>query len=75
MGFTFTRPDSDPDRALRDLEVAIETLSAQAEIAEALRAATERLKSGDESAFDEQHRLHAAREEQKERLAQLAASD
>ena len=75
MGFTFTRPDSDPDRALRDLEIAIETLSAQAEIAAALRAATERLKSGDESAFDEQHRLHAAREEQKERLAQLAASD
>ena len=75
MGFTFTRPDSDPDRALRDLEVAIETLSAQAEIAAALAAATERLKLGDESAFDEQHRLHAAREEQKERLAQLAASD
>jgi DNA primase len=75
MSFTFTRSDSDPDRALRDLEVAIETLSAQAEIAAALQAATERLKLGDESAFDEQHRLHAAREEQKERLAQLAASD
>jgi DNA primase len=75
MGFTFTRPDSDPGRALRDLGVAIEALSAQAEISVALRDATERLKQGDESAFDEQHRLHSAREEQKERLAQLAASD
>jgi DNA primase len=75
MSFTFTRPDSEPGRAQHDLEVAIETLSAQADIAAALRAATERLKLGDESAFDEQHRLHAARMETNERLAKLAASD
>jgi hypothetical protein len=75
MGFTFNRPDSDPSRAVRDLGIAIETLSAQREIAAALADATERLKQGDESAFDEQLRLHAAQGETTERLAKLTASD
>jgi len=75
MSFTFTRPDSDPERALRDLGVAIETLGAQAEIAAALDQATERLKLGDEQAFAEQLRLHAAQGETTKRLAELAAGD
>jgi DNA primase len=75
MGFTFNRPDSDPSRAVRDLGIAIETLSAQREIAAALADATERLKRGDEAAFDEQLRLHAAQNETTERLAKLAGSD
>ena len=75
MGFTFSRPDSDPQRAQRDLGVAIETLSAQREIAAALAHATERLKNGDERAFDEQLRLHAAQNETNERLAKLTATD
>jgi DNA primase len=75
MSFTFTRPDSDPERALRDLGIAIETLGAQAEIAAALANATERLKRGDETAFHEQLRLHAAQGENTKRLAELAAGD
>lgn len=75
MAFTFTRPDSDPERATRDLGVAIETLAAQREIAAALEDATERLKTGDESAWDEQRRLHQAQAETTERLAKLTASD
>jgi len=75
MSFTFTRPDGDPERALRDLGVAIETLGAQADIAQALADATERLKLGDETAFAEQLRLHAAQGENTKRLAELAAGD
>jgi DNA primase len=75
MRFTFTRPDSEPERALRDLGVAIEALGAQADIAAALADATERLKNGDESAWDEQLRLHAAQGETTKRLAELAAGD
>ncbi len=75
MGFTFTRPDSDPQRAQRDLGIAIEALSARREIAAALADATERLKNGDERAFDEQLRLHAAQNETNERLAKLTATD
>ena len=75
MAFTFTRPDSDPARAMRDLGVAIDTLATQREIAAALADATERLKMGDESAWDEQRRLHQAQAETTERLAKLTASD
>ncbi len=39
------------------------------------KAATERLKEGEEDAFEEQRRLHSQREEIKERLASLAGSD
>lgn len=75
MAFTFSRPDSDPERATRDLGVAIDTLAAQREIAAALENATERLKAGDESAWDEQLRLHQAQAETTERLAKLTATD
>jgi DNA primase len=75
IGFSFTRSDSDPERAMRDLTVAIEALAAEGEIEAALAEATERLKAGDASAFDEQRRLHAARDEATERLASLATSD
>ena len=60
---------------MRDLSVAIEALAAEGEIEAALAEATERLKAGDASAFDEQRRLHAARDEATERLASLATSD
>ena len=76
MSFTFTRPDSDPERALRDLGVAIETLGAQADIAAALADATERLaESWSTELVSEQQRLHAARDENTKRLAELAAGD
>lgn len=75
MAFSFTRSETDPDRAVRDLGTAIDALMADGEIGAALRAATERLKEGEEDAFEEQRRLHSQREEIKERLASLAGSD
>ena len=75
IGFSFTRGDSEPERAVRDLGVAIEALSADGEIGAALAKATERLQAGEEQAFDEQRRLHVAREKVKERLASLTGTD
>ncbi|URD61304.1 DNA primase [Sphingomonas sp. KRR8] len=76
MSFTFTRPDSDPERATRDLGIAIETLCAQAEIAAALREATDRLGADwSEELVGEQQRLHLAKDETTKRLAELAAGD
>ena len=75
MAFSFTRSDTAPDRAVRDLGIAIDALTADGEIGAALQAATERLKEGEEDAFEEQRRLHSQREEIKERLASLAGSD
>jgi DNA primase len=77
IGFTFTRPDSDPELARRDLSLAIEALVATAEIEAALSAATDRFKAdmSDETAFAEQQRLHASREAMKERLASLASNE
>jgi DNA primase len=75
MAFSFTRSDTDPDRAVRDLGTAIDALMADGEIGAALKAATERLKEGEEDAFEEQRRLLFQREEIKERLASLAGSD
>ncbi|HYC65548.1 MAG TPA: toprim domain-containing protein, partial [Reyranellaceae bacterium] len=75
IAFSFTRSDADPERAVRDLGVAIDALAADGEIGAALAAATERLKAGEEEAFEEQRRLHSAREQVKERLASLAGSD
>ena len=75
IGFSFTRSDADPERAVRDLGVALETLAATGEIDAALRQATERLTAGDGEAFAEQQRLHAAREALNERLASLAGND
>ena len=77
IGFTFTRLDSDPELARRDLSLAIEALVATAEIEAALGAATDRFKADldDETAFAEQQRLHGLREAMKERLASLAGNE
>ncbi len=44
LGFSFTRRDSDPNRARSDLAAAVEILLASEEVARALMDATERLK-------------------------------
>ena len=75
IGFTFTRNDAEPATAVRDLGVAIEALSADGEIGAALARATERLQAGEEQAFEEQRRLHVARQKVKERLASLTGTD
>jgi DNA primase len=75
MAFSFTRSDTASERAVRDLGTAIDALMAAGEIGAALQAATERLKEGEEDAFEEQRRLLFAREEIKERLASLAGSE
>ncbi len=72
LGFSFTRRDAEPDRACRDLALAIETLAARPGLDAALAAATARLKDGgDEAAFDEQQRLRTARDEADRQLATL----
>ena len=72
LGFSFTRREADPERARRDLVLAIETLAARPGLDAALAAATARLKDeGDEAAFQEQQRLRAARDEADHELATL----
>lgn len=72
LGFSFTRRDAEPDRACRDLALAIETLAARPGLDAALEAATARLKDGgDEAAFDEQQRLRTARDDADRQLATL----
>ena len=72
LGFSFTRRDAEPDRACRDLALAIETLAARPGLDAALEAATKRLKEGgDEAAFEEQQRLRTARDEADRQLATL----
>ncbi|HET9810623.1 MAG TPA: DNA primase [Sphingomicrobium sp.] len=75
IGFSFTRSETEPERAVRDLGVAIDALAAEEEIGAALIEATERLKAGDGQAFDEQLRLHGERERIKERLASLVGTE
>jgi DNA primase len=75
IGFSFTRSDAEPERAVRDLGVAIDALHAEEEIGAALNEATERLKAGDGDAFEEQLRLHVERERIKERLASLVGTE
>jgi len=75
IGFSFTRRDAEPEIAVRDLGEAIEALSADGEIGAALAEATERLMAGEEQAFEDQRRLHVAREKVKERLASLTGTD
>ena len=75
IGFSFTRSDTMPDRAVRDLGVAIDALAAEEEIGAALIEATERLKAGETDAFEEQQRLHVVREEIRERLASLVGTE
>jgi DNA primase len=76
MGFSFTRRDSDPDRARSDLAAAVEIIAAAEEVDRALDHATERLKRDfTDEALEEQQRLIAARRTLRERLAQLAGTD
>jgi DNA primase len=76
MGFSFTRRDSDPDRARSDLAAAVEIISAAEEVDRALDDATERLKRDmTDEALEEQQRLIAARRGLTQRLAQLAGTD
>lgn len=72
LKFSFTRRDAEPDRACRDLALAIETLAARPGLDAALEAATARLKDeGDQAAFEEQQRLRTARDEADRQLATL----
>jgi DNA primase len=76
LAFSFTRRDSDPERACRDLVLAIETLAARPGIEAAIEAATTRLgKAWEDEAFEEQKRLLAAREEADRQLATLFEAD
>jgi DNA primase len=76
MGFSFTRRDSDPDRARSDLAAAVEIIAAAEEVDRALEDATERLKRDTtEEAFEEQQRLQKAQQQLRQRLAQLAGTD
>ena len=76
MGFSFTRRDSDPDRARSDLAAAVEIIAAAEEVDRALENATERLKRDfTDEALEEQQRLIAARHGLRQRLAQLAGTD
>jgi DNA primase len=72
LGFSFTRREAEPERARRDLVLAIGTLAARPGLDAALAAATARLKDeGDEAAFAEQTRLLRARDEADKELATL----
>jgi DNA primase len=76
MGFSFTRRDSDPDRARSDLAAAVEIIAAAEEVEKALDDATERLKRDfTDEALGEQQRLIAAQRGLRERLAHLAGTD
>jgi DNA primase len=77
LAFSFTRRDADPERALRDLVLVIDTLAAQPGLDAALASATARLmkEDGDEAAFREQQRLLEARGEAERQLAALVESE
>src|SRR5689334_24274109 len=76
MGFSFTRRDSDPDRARSDLAAAVEIIAAAEEVEKALEDATERLKRElTDEALDEQRRLIEAQHGLRQRLAELAGTD
>ena len=76
MGFSFTRRDSDPERARSDLAAAVEIIAAAEEVDRALNDATERLERDfTAEAFEEQQRLKAAQLGLRHRLAQLAGTD
>ena len=76
MGFSFTRRDSDPERARSDLAAAVEILFAAEEVEKALEDATERLKRDlTDEALEEQQRLITAQRGLRQRLASLAGTD
>jgi DNA primase len=74
-GFSFTRSDTDPERAVRDLEVAIDALAAKEEIDAALADALKRFGAGDDEAFEDQRRLKSAQQEVMQRLASLVGTE
>jgi DNA primase len=76
MGFSFTRRDSDPERARNDLAAAVEIIAAAEDVEKALDDATERLERDfTDEAFEEQQRLKEAQRGLRERLASLAGTD
>jgi DNA primase len=76
VSFSFTRPDTDPDRARADLAAAIDTLMASDEVERALLEATERFKKDlSDEAYNEQQRLIEAQRGLRQRLALLAGTD
>ena len=75
IGFSFTQRECQPDVARRDLGLAIEALVTRIDLDAAFAEAQRRLADGDDDAFHEQRRLHAAREALKDRLASLAGND
>jgi DNA primase len=75
IGFSFTRSDTPPERAVRDLGIAIDALAAEEEIGAALEDAIERFGAGDDDAIEEQRRLHLEREKNMQRLASLAGTE
>ena len=75
IGFSFTKAECEPDVARRDLGLAIEALVTRIDLDAAFAEAQRRLADGDDDAFHEQRRLHAAREALKDRLASLAGND
>ena len=77
LAFSFTRRDAEPERALRDLVLAIDMLAARPGMEAALEAATARLmrEDGDDAAFREQQRLLNARGEAERQLAALLESE
>jgi DNA primase len=76
MGFSFTRRDSDPERARSDLAAAVEIIAATEEVDRALESATERLKRDfTDEALEEQRRLIEAQQGLRQRLASLAGTD
>ena len=76
LGFSFTRRDGDPDRAVSDLAAAVEIIAAGQEVDRALMDATERLKRDfTDEAYAEQQRLFEVRARLNDRLASLASSE
>jgi DNA primase len=76
ISFSFTRPDTDPERASADLASAIEALRASEEVERALSLANERCRQdASQEAYDEQQRLMDAKRRLNERLASLAGTD
>ena len=76
LSFSFTRPDTAPERAHADLAAALETLTASEEVERALIDATERLKADtSEEIYAEQQRLIEAQRGLRQRLAHLAGTD
>jgi DNA primase len=74
--FSFNRIDAEPERAQRDLVLAVDMLAARPELNAAYAAATARLSQAfDEATFAEQVRLKAALAELDETLSGLVRGE